>query len=380
MSDKLRKIFMADPYFTETDREAIHCGMDLILTKSLSMGPNVQAFESEFAELVGVRHAVAMNSCTSTLEAALLGLGVEPGDEIIVPCETFVATGMAVHLVGGRPVFAEIDPESFCLDLEDVKRRVTPRPRGVIIVYMGGLIPANVMEIRRFCDNAGIFLIEDAAHAPGAVRDGRVSGSIGHAGCFSFFPTKVLTCGEGGMLTTDDDTLAGFARSLQHRGRDLSETMESYCRPGRNVRMPEASALIGRTQLARLPEFLASRRRVMSIYRESLEHFNSARLIAPDQNEASSCWKIPLLLAKGLDRAAITKDLHKAGVMVDWAYQPALHLQPVFCNLYGCVPGDLPRSEELLSRHICLPCHPRITDEDAHYVADTVKSIVGRVE
>lgn len=380
MSDEIRKIVMADPYFSDEDRQEIHLGLDKILTEALSMGPNVQAFEREFAKLSGVRHAIAMNSCTATLEAALLGLGVQPGDEVIVPCETFIATGMAVHLVGGRPVFAEIAPETFCLDIEDVRRRVTARTRGIIIVYMGGLIPGNILELRKFCDDNGFFLLEDAAHAPGASRNGRVAGSFGHAGCFSFFPTKVLTCGEGGMLTTDDDSLAEFARSLQQRGRDLSAPIETYYRPGRNVRMTEIAALMGRIQLKHLPELLAGRRRVMSIYRNALDGFLHAQLIAPDIDEASSCWKIPLLLSEGQVRVCVTNKLHAAGISVDWAYQPALHLQPVFKELYGSALGDLPLSEKLLSRHLCLPCHPRISDGDAHYVVNTLKSILERTE
>lgn len=376
MSEQKPSIAMADPYFDEADRQAIHLGIDKILTQALSMGPNVHAFEREFAALCGVRHAVAMNSCTSALEAALMGLGVKPGDEVIVPCETFIATGMAVHLVGGTPVFAEIEPSTFCLSLEDVKKRVTPATRGVIMVYMGGLIPENILEFRDFCDSRGIFLLEDAAHAPGANRGGKTTGSFGHAGCFSFFPTKVMTSGEGGMLTTDDDDLAQYARSWQHRGRDMSAPVESYCRPGRNVRMTEAAALLGRIQLARLHELLAGRRRVMRIYREGFKVCQSARLVTPEEDQASSCWKIPLVLEKGCDRPALIKTLQEAGITVDTAYQPALHLQPVFRSLYGTQPGMLPASEELLSRHICLPCHPRISDADARYVVETLLSIL----
>lgn len=371
----MRKINMADPHFSEEDRKWIHREIEAILDGALSMGPNVLAFEREFAARVGVRHAVAMNSCTSALEAALLSKDVV-GREVIIPAETFIATGMAVHLTGGIPVFAEISGSTLCLDLEDVKKKVTPRTAGLILVHMAGLITSDILEFRQFCDENGLFLIEDAAHSPGARYAGREAGSFGHAGCFSFFPTKVITAGEGGMLTTDDDEVAAFARSFQHRGRDMSSRTERYLVPARNVRMTETSALIGRVQLSHLDEFLARRRQVATIYGRELSEQPELQMILPSTLESSSFWKVPLLLDPSLNRALITERMAAAGVSVDWAYQPALHLQPVFRNLYGTAEGLLPRTEDILNRHLCLPCHPRMTDEDAIYVAKVLKSAV----
>lgn len=372
----MRKINMADPHFSEEDKKWIHREIDAILDGALSMGPNVQLFEQEFAARVGVRHAIAMNSCTSTLEAALLSQSAA-GKEIIIPAETFIATGMAVHLTGCIPVFAEISGSTLCLDLDDVKRRVTPRTAGVILVHMAGQITPDVLGFRQFCDDNNLFLIEDAAHAPGACHGGRASGSFGHVGCFSFFPTKVITAGEGGMLTTDDDEIAAFARSFQHRGRDMQSPTERYALPGRNVRMAETAALIGRVQLSHLDEFLARRRQVAAIYDRELAGRPGVSLILPATPESSSCWKIPLLLDHSLNRASITERMTRAGVAVDWAYQPALHLQPVFRDLYGTDEGLLPITEDLLSRHLCLPCHPRMTDEDAIHVARTLIEAIG---
>lgn len=371
----MKKINMADPHFDEDDRKWIHREIDAILDGALSMGPNVRAFENEFAARVGVRHAIAMNSCTSALEAALLAKGVA-GREVIIPAETFIATGMAVHLTGGIPVFAEISAPSLCLDLEDVKRKVTSRTAGIILVHMAGLLSPEVAEFRRYCDSEGLFLIEDAAHSPGARSAGKEAGSFGHAGCFSFFPTKVITAGEGGMLTTDDDAVASFARSYQNRGRDMEARAEHYLNPGRNVRMTEMSALLGRVQLSHLDEFLGRRRRVAAIYGEALAGAPGMQLLLPDDLECSSFWKVPLLLEPGLDREMIAEHMAAAGIAVDWAYQPALHLQPVFRALYGTSEGLLPRTEELLSRHLCLPCHPRMSDDDAIRVAEAIRTAI----
>lgn len=370
---EMRKINMAAPYFSEEDRVRIHREMDAILDGALSMGPNVQAFEREFAAVVGVRHAIAMNSCTAAIEVALLALGVA-GGEVIIPAETFIATGMAVHLVGGIPVFAEISESTFCLDLEDVKRRINARTRGVILVHMAGLITPDIIEFRSYCDAHGLFLIEDAAHAPGAMLSRRRAGSFGHAGCFSFYPTKVLTAGEGGMLTTNSDGVAAHARSLQHRGRDMQASTEQYSLAGRNIRMTEMAALLGRVQLSHLEEFLEKRRKVAAIYQSEFQNDERIRLILPDEAGASSYWKIPALLAPETKRAAVTENMKNAGVSVDWAYQPALHLQPVFRDLYGTTVGQLPRTEDLLARHICLPCHPQMSEEDAIYAAKSLKA------
>jgi perosamine synthetase len=369
----MRKIEMAAPFFSEEDRARIHREIDKILDGALSMGPNVQAFEREFAEMCGAKHAIAMSSCTAALESSLIALGVQPGDEVIVPSETFIATGMAVHLTGCRAVFAEILESTFCLDFEDVKRKIGPRTKGIIWVHMGGLMSPNLPEVRAFCDANKLFLIEDAAHAPGARLPGRGAGTIGHTGCFSFFPTKVMTSGDGGMLTTNDDRIAGIARSLQHRGRDMAAPAEQYALPGRNARMTEMTALVGRVQLSHLGEFLAQRRRLAEVYRTELADDGRFRLIVPQDPEASAHWKIPTVLAAPLDRAAITAQLKQQGVTVDWAYQPALHLQPVFRTLYGTAPGLLPLTERLLSQHVCLPCHPRMTVDDAAYVVRSLK-------
>ena len=362
---------MADPHFSEDDRARIHRELDIILDSSLSMGPQVQAFEKEFASRVGVKHAIAMNSCTSTLESALLSIGVE-GREVIVPTETFIATGMAVHLSGGKPIFADISDKTFCLDLDDVKRKVTSKTVGIILVHMAGLITPDIYKFKQFCDENGLFLIEDAAHAPGASIKGQEAGSFGHIGCFSFFPSKIMTSGEGGMLTTNDDAIANFSRSYQHRGRDLNSSVEVYSIPGRNVRMTEVTALLGRIQFGHLDEYLFARQQVALVYQRELQGHQNFSLISPQKIESSSCWKVLILLDVHVDRGAVVKKMTEAGVSVDLAYQPALHLQPVFRDLYGTAEGMLPISEDLLSRHLCLPCHQRMTVDDASYVSETL--------
>jgi len=369
------KINMADPYFSSLDREWIHQEIDSILDGVLSMGPNVKSFEFEFAKMAGVRHAVAMNSCTSALEVSLASLGAK-GGEVIIPAETFIATGMAVYLAGAIPKFAEISESTFCLDLDDVRKKVNRNTKGIILVHMAGLITPDIEKFRSFCNENSLFLIEDAAHAPGATRFNKKAGSFGHVGCFSFYPTKVITSGEGGMLITDDDDIALYARSQQHRGRDIVQAVEQYSLPGRNIRMTEMAALLGRVQLSHLSEYLTRRKLISEIYQQELQSEHRINIIFPDEVDASSYWKIPVLLNGEVDRELVTRKMNDAGISIDWAYQPALHLQPVFKTLMGSYLGQLPRTEALLKRHICLPCHPRMEMEDAKYVSRSLRTIL----
>ena len=369
---KIKTITMADPYFNSSDKERIHREIDEILDHSLSMGQNVLAFEDEFANHMNVKHAIAMNSCTATLEAALLANDVL-GKEVIIPSQTFIATGMAVHLSGGTPVFSEISPQTMCLDIDDVKSKITPNTAGIVLVHMAGMVTPNIMQFKNLCDDQNLFLVEDAAHAPGALVDGKFAGTFGNAGCFSFFPSKVITSGEGGMLVTNNDEIAHFARSYQNRGRDMSSNVEIYNMPGRNVRMTEMSALLGRIQLDKLDDFLAKRRALANIYQRELSEVDSLDVLIPKDIQSSSFWKVPVILNSDIDRSALTDSMRSKGVIVDWAYNPPLHLQPVFMDLYHTFEGQLPITESCLARHICLPCHPRMTETDALYVAQVLK-------
>jgi len=374
MSNK--KITMADPFFDEHDRERIHKEIDNILDKSLSMGPNVLAFQEEFAAKMNVKHAIAMNACTSTLEASLLAHDIKD-KEVIIPSQTFIGTGMSVHLNGGIPIFAEISPKTFCLDLEDVKKKVTKNTVGIILVHMTGIITPDILDFKSFCNDNKLFLIEDAAHSPGAMINNQYAGTIGDAGCFSFFPSKVMTAGEGGMLTTNNDRIANFARSFQNRGRDITSDTEIYNIPGRNVRITEMSALLGRIQLQKLDQFLVKRREIATIYKNELALIdNKINILIPEDINSSSFWKVPIILNKNIDRYALTKELNLLGITVDWAYNPPLHLQPVFKDLYKTYNGQLPVTEDCSSRHICLPCHPGMSEDDAFHVTNSIKLLL----
>lgn len=359
----------AFPYFPPDEQEWLNGELSQILNGILAMGPRVAQFETEFAAYCGRPYGVAFPSCTSSMEAALRAFGVGPGDEVLVPVQTFIATGMVVSLVGATPVFTEISPTNFSMDFDDAWSRVTEKTRGAIVVHFGGFISAQLPEFVAKMRESGRFVIEDAAHAPGAELQGKRAGSIGDAGCFSFYPTKVMTTGEGGMLVTGREDIAKTVRSLQLRGRDLDHREERYILPGRNNRFTEIAAAMGLSQLRSLPEFLAVRRRVAAIYDEILLGSELFIPLLAEDGSAPSYWRYVATPTVEIDRVELRNRLAADKITIDWAYDPPLHLQPVFQTTMHTRPGMLPRSESLMSRHICLPVHARMRDQDAEFVA-----------
>ena len=360
----------AYPYFPPAEQAWLTNELSAILNAQLAMGPRVAQFEKEFSAYCGQPYGIAFPSCTSSMEAALRALGVGPGDEVLVPVETFIATGMVVTLVGATPVFTEIESQSFSMDFDDAWKKVNEKTKGAIVVHFGGFISPGLSDFVDRMHSAGKFVIEDAAHAPGAEYDGRRAGSFGDAGCFSFYPTKIMTTGEGGMLVTGREDIATVVRSLQNRGRDMASSDERYILPGRNNRFTEIAAAMGLSQLRSLPEFLKQRRRVAETYDELLLRSELYVSVLADEKSRPAYWRYVTTPTVEIDRVALRNALARDKISIDWAYDPPLHLQPVFRDLMKTQPGMLPQAEGILSRHICLPMHARLREEDAEYVVE----------
>lgn len=360
---------MACPYFPPAEQMWLQQELIDILNGRLSMGPRTEKFEQEFADYCGTAQGIAFPSCTASLEAALVALGVGPADEVLVPVETFIATGMVVHLVGAQPIFTEISAKTFAMDFEDAWSRVTERTRGAIVVHFGGLIPPEFPEFVKRMHDTGRFVIEDAAHAHGAELNAHRAGSIGDVGCFSFYPTKIMTTGEGGMLVTSREDVGKTVRSLQNRGLDMDSKDEQYVLSGGNNRFTEIAAAMGLSQLRCLPDFLNQRRRIAQIYAKHLAKSELFQPLLTSMGSTPSYWRYTVIPTIPVDRNALRGLLAADGITIDWAYFPPLHLQPVFQRLFDTRPGTLPFSEQLLSRHICLPMHARLREIDAEYVS-----------
>lgn len=361
---------VAFPYFPVHERKILHQDLEEILTGKLSAGHRTEEFENKFAAFCGAKHGVAFQSGTAALESSLIALGAKAGDEILVPVETFIATGMAVHAIGAKPVFTEVDPETFGMDFQYALSRIGPKTRGAIVVHFGGMISPELPEFVAELRKRGLFVIEDAAHAHGSELGGLRAGAIGDAACFSFYPTKIMTTGEGGMVTTNREDIDGITRSIQNHGRDLSSPVEIYSIPGHNNRFTEMAAAMGLSQLRCLPEFLKARRAIATIYDTHLGKEKTFTPVSPGKGSLSAYWRYVIVPRVNVDRKKLRTALAEDGIHIDWAYEPALHLQPVFRSLFNTAPGMLPGSEALLSKHICIPVHARMRAEDAQYVVE----------
>ncbi len=379
MSEK--KYSIAYPFFPKEEIEPILDKFRKILSgeEVLSMGKKVEEFEKKFSQYIGIKYAVGTNSCSAALEISLRTIGLQNDDEVIVPAETFIATASSAVREGGRVVFADIDPETFCLSAHEVAKRITKKTKAVILVHMAGLVTPEVYKIQELCRSHGISLIEDSAHATGASLDGKRAGSFGDFGCFSFYPTKVITTGEGGMLTTSNEDYYNLAHSFRHRGRDMNASQEVYTRLGTNNRMTEMVAILGLSQLNVLDRFIKARNKVASIYSESLLEFEQKEYVTLLKVPSTAChsyWRYIVRLNEKIDREVLRKSLAGKDITIDWAYDPPLHLQPFFKSLYGNKEGMLPKTEKLMKHFICLPIHQCITEEDARFVIDSFKDVV----
>jgi len=350
----------------------------------LSMGPVTERFEEACARFFGVRHALAVASGTAALHLACEVLGLGPGDEVLCPAFTFVASANAILYTGARPVFVDLQgPHDLNLSVADAAAKVTARTRAIMSVHYGGY-PADLDGLQGLARDRGLRIIEDCAHAPGAVyqsREGpRLVGTLGDLGCFSFFANKNLTTGEGGLVITNGDELAGRIRTARSHGmtvlswdryRGHSFSYDVVAR-GFNYRLDEMRAALGLVQLKRLPAANAARRRLTRAYQErlkDLEHLELPFLAAP---EGAAHHLFPILLQDPARRPAFMAALARQGVQTSIHYPPV----PSFSyhrGLWPDYPQGLPQTEAAAAREVTLPLFPGMTPEQLELVVKAVK-------
>jgi perosamine synthetase len=312
---------IAAPQIGEEERRAVMAVLD---SGQLAQGPVVEAFETEFAAWCGVRHAVAVNSGTAALHLLLLAHGLMDGDEVITSPFTFVASANAALFVGARPVFADIELDTYCLDPTLVEAAISPRTRAIMPVDLYGH-PSAIDELREIADRRGLVLIEDACQAHGASIDGKKAGALGVDATFSFYPTKNMTTAEGGMVTTDDDEVAARVRSLRQHGATERYRHEIL---GYNFRLTDIAAALGRAQLARLDGFNEARRRNAAVLNEGLRGTPGVRL--PKERERCKHVYHQYTIRVEQDRDAMQERLRELGVGTAVHYPIPVHLQPLY--------------------------------------------------
>jgi dTDP-4-amino-4,6-dideoxygalactose transaminase len=350
----------------QTDDAEIAEIAEVLASGYLTQGPKVEQLEGMVRALVGTEHAFAVTSATTALHLSLVALGIEAGDEVLVPDFTFPATANVVVQQGARPVLVDIDLATFSVNAEDLARRVTPRTRAIIPVHPFGLC-ADMDPILEVAEQHGIAIVEDAACALGATYRGHQAGSIGLAGCFSFHPRKSITTGEGGMIVTSDGALADRIRLLRSHGGVREHGRYRFEAAGFNYRLSDILAAVGVAQMRKLDGFLDARRRVAGWYDAALDGLQ--RLVLPTAPEwgTHTYQSYVVLLDPGVDRDGVIDALRGDGIETTLGTY-ALHAQPYFSRTYELKPGDLPNSHRAFMSSLALPLHGGMRESEVDQV------------
>src|SRR5512137_204902 len=351
-------------------QEEISAVTDVLKSGMLASGDRVAEFERKFADFCGSNHAVATNNGTAALHAALLAAGVCPGDEVIVPAFSFVATASAVVMCGAKPVFADVDEKTYTLSPQQVAERVTPRTRAVIGVHLFGQ-PCDIEALQEICESKSLKFIEDAAQAHGAVYKNIRTGSLGHLACFSFYATKNMITGEGGMVTTSDKTYNERLRLLINHGQ--SEKYLHTCL-GYNYRMTDIGAALGIVQLKKLEKFNLRRRKNAEFYNASLSVKGlSIPFVGPARNHVYHQYVIRLTEEFPMTRSTFIEVLKAKGIGSAVHYPIPLHRQPLF-GLEND-PDPCPVSTLLAGSVLSLPVHPLLDQKELYYICETINRV-----
>jgi len=325
------RIPVSDVFITEEDAQAVY---EAVLSGWLSQGPRVAEFEEGFAHYVGCRHAIAVNNGTSALHLVLAAAGIGEGDEVIVPPLTFISTANVVLFQNARVVFADIDPQTLNVDVDAVKKKINSRTKAVIPVHLFGQ-PVDMDPLMEICEEESVLVIEDAAEAHGSTYKSRMVGTLGHVACFSFFPNKNMTTGEGGMVTTNNDELAEKMRVYRHQGQ---KGRYNHVVLGFNYRMTEMQAALGIVQLKRLEWILERKNEIAKVYDEFFEEVNEV--------------ETPLVAL------------------------PPIHIQPYYRERFGYKPEDYPKSYKAYTEILNIPTHPKLTKKEQKYIVDNIKAAI----
>ena len=357
----------------DTDRVA-----KVLMSGFLVQGPEVRAFEGELADLLGVEHVVVMSNCTSALEVALRSLGVGRGDLVITSSYSWIATANVIEVVGATPVFVDIDPASYNIDVAALQQVVWDLDRGEDISRVKAIMPvhafgltADMDAIQTIGNDLEVPIVEDAACALGATSPGKAVGTTGAVGCFSFHPRKSITTGEGGALVTNDDMIADFAFSYRNHGQNPG-VVHRFDQIGHNYRLTDAMAALGRNQLLQLPVFLDRRRRIMITYLEKLQGHVGLPEFHPDRHAGQA---FVVRLPEGFDRQEIMKAMHANGVETGTG-TVAIPFTDVYTGKYGFTPREFPNLASIMGRTLALPIHAEMSIDEAEFVAATLLQIL----
>jgi perosamine synthetase len=342
-----------------------------VLTTALGAGPKVTEFENAFAKFVKAKHAIATNTGTGALHSALVAAGVKAGDEVILPSFTFVATAEAVIFARAKPVFVDINPDAYTVSPRAIEKALTKKTKVIMPVDLYGM-PADTQAAREIADKHGLNIIEDAAQAHGAMYKGRPVGAFADASCWSFYGSKNMTTGEGGMITTNSDEIAETPRYVRSHGEKMKYQSMML---GHNYHMPEIAAAMGVEQLKKLQRFVTKRRRNARRLSENLAA--AKNLVLPTEPEGFKCcyylYTVRLKSAKRERRDAVVDKLKQKGIEAFVCYANPIHLMPYY-RRFG--KHRLPETEKASGQVFSLPVHPGVTAKQIDFISDTVLQLI----
>ena len=369
------------PYGKQTiEQDDIQAVVDVLQSDFLTTGPKIAEFEQTVADYVGAKYAVAISNGTSALHAACFAAGIGPGDEVITTPLTFAASANCVLYCGGTPVFADVDPKTYNIDPEDIRRKITDRTKAIIAVHLAGQ-PCDMDAIHSIAREHGLIVIEDGAHALGSVYKGKKVGSMSDMTTFSFHPVKPITTGEGGMIVTDNEDF--YKKMVLFRSHGITRDDSMMTRNdgpwfyqqfdlGYNYRITDIQCALGCSQMKKLDRFLARRKEIVARYNEAFADCDN--IITPYQlSDTESGWHLYIVQVKNCDRRKVFENMREKGIGVNVHYIP-VYMHPYYQE-HGYENVHCANAEEIYSHIISLPLYPGLTSEQQDYVIDTLKSL-----
>ena len=369
------------PYGKQTiEQDDIQAVVDVLKSDFLTTGPQIAEFEQTVADYVGAKYAVAISNGTSALHAACFAAGIRPGDEVITTPLTFAASANCVLYCGGTPVFADVDPKTYNIDPEDIRRKLTDRTKAIIAVHLAGQ-PCDMDAIHSIAHEYGLIVIEDGAHALGAVYKGKKIGRLSDMTTFSFHPVKPITTGEGGMIVTDNEEFYkkmalfrshGITRDASMMTRNDGPWFYQQFDLGYNYRITDIQCALGCSQMKKLDRFLARRKEIVARYNEAFADCDN--IITPYQlSDTESGWHLYIVQVKNCDRRQVFEAMREKGIGVNVHYIP-VYMHPYYQE-HGYENVHCANAEEIYSHIMSLPLYPGLTSEQQDYVIDTLKSL-----
>ncbi|MDZ7331462.1 MAG: DegT/DnrJ/EryC1/StrS family aminotransferase [candidate division KSB1 bacterium] len=367
---------------SDYDQNEIDAVVSVLRSRWLTMGEMTHQFETQFCNEIRVKHGFAVSNCTTALHLANLVLDIGPGDEVIVPSLTFVASVNSILYAGATPIFADVVSEDdWTIAPDDIERKISPRTKAILVVHYAGY-PCHMDEIMTLAQQYHVAVIEDAAHAPGAWLNGRACGAFGDCGCFSFFSNKNLATGEGGMIVTNRDDLAEKIKLARSHGM-TSLTLDRYkghsysydvVALGYNYRPTEITSALGLIQLAKLKAKNERRKELWQYYQQQLADIPGIKIPFLHHPGSSSYHIFPILLASDLDRTRFMEFLKQHGIQTSIHYPPVHRFS--YHQRYYQANHPLPKTEDIAQREVTLPLYPHLSFEQIQYITDVIKKFV----